>query len=1290
MEKSVGRGVGDYAPSLPTIAPLSFRVCPFRESEILSAERCPVDYRTLKTPRSRRVVVAATALIALFAVGAGRAAETTGLENINPIDWAADFSPVWKSEDLNNPATQVRLRDLVYKRYIGSLPADHPLRLLAEGVASGGPGLETTRQVGEKVAQSGMAASAAAHGAFALGLGETAVGKSLDSINNALTDLGFLLTTYQMMKEVSEGEVENIDQRMLVYAKDVALAYLNRFPEDKIVTFTALGLAFIDYSLTKFMTEMLTDYEQAYYEVYAWLFLDGPGKQTWDQWADRFVPPDPRIGLENVDVYLDSFFDQPSRFLQPGYGNFEETQEIFEVYYQEKGKATRLTFRSALVNAKLKEKIREQFIKEHLIDRVRPILQRRRERMEANLELQVRRAHKAILYHLDRLNNRREYTVEVRNKLNGAAVEGAAVECRTMYERADLKTDAQGRCVVNVPALTPKVHLRVWSPRFKEAEISFAPEEQKESNVAVHLEGILPAGLTVKVEDEKDHSPIAGAKITYEFEEKKSTGETDSTGYAYQKFPDGMFVQVSVTAPSYMDWGPSGFQIHEEGLEAQIEMRRNEKIFAVGLTIEARDAISDKPIAGATVTAKYGGRSETATAGGDGVAVVKLLPDTPVEVVVSAPEHKNYSDTFRIPDTGWSTSVWLESSSKGQEPSNLQIALEGVQRGDKAPVGQRVSFKYQYNVAAGSKHDLQVAIYDEKNQEVAQEYRAGMSSAGGAESGVLNLDGVPKAGTYRAALTVRYDGKDYKSAPLEFSAGSSYSFEVAMLNEDGQKTGKIERHETGTGSVAPDFPEDAGLEKVEWTLVTPTGRRVASDKNNTPNTKGRRGLTIDLNLGEKAPLGKYRLEATVFSRVETFNATGEFSLVESEAVPPDSEFAKVGVAPAGKLQTGQWTELNLSGLPFKVEDAEKLQVNGIAYWGRGYFDTKNGRVRFRPKKDGSQTPMFSLTYGDQKINCKFDCNVEMTKLETTMRWSEASTQMRYVPYTISIPAGFEPPFRIARAVPREIGSLGEAEAAGQGFQVPGNLGYIYLKELHPEILIRDKTGASGLAKLEGIQELRLDLGSGGVGDKVPIKLLSPPNVGAVLKNGVESSSNVEWTQNGMRHDFFLKTDSGDRRQQEVWIGMAGDRGLAIGTRTFNLGASTAKSGGDCVCDSPPPKVARLLKKYRDYGSVMASAMNAANPVSVRNRPQQAQETTNDMVEILGWLGGLKDCRHLTDAHRSYYGDMAKALGKMNRLFNGTGQTSESEMRSIMSEMERLSNKSKSLPPIKDGFMEGSF
>ncbi len=1209
------------------------------------------------------------ALAALFALPGVAAADDLG--DLNAVEWAEEFDALWSIEDTKE---RERRSTQLVARMVAQMARDQGNEAVAGLVLasieelSSNPGVVNAGAIG--VTGSSVAASAISP--------DAAFSRSLGEVNNILTDLGAFLATYQLFKALYVDQNFK-DEDMWGYVRTGMLYYMNRFPMNAASAAWAFNLAFVDYALTKVLEESLTSYEEAWYDAYQWFFLQGPGKMGMQDWADLFEPAWAGGEGEDYVTYLDSFWDDPERFRLPG-GAATTTAEIFDYYFTEvEGRRPPFTYRSALANARMKDAFRGRLVRNHLVTGMRMILEERRDLFEGRILNEIRAREQRLNAELRRLTERRDWTVRVVDSSSGDPVAGARVAWYTMWqnERGEFETAADGTGTINAPRMTPKLNFRIWKYRYRDSEDAFYPDKDPGPEITAHLQPHAPHGLTVQVVDRRSDKPIQGAKIDYWFEERTANGETDDEGFAWRDFPDGMYVVMAVEAPGYQPVSDWGVQLHEEPVLERIELEPEAGSAVGDLKVIVLDAGSGDPVAGATVRVDSGNHRDNGVSDPEGGVSLAVVPDALTKVEVAAVGFRSLADSIRVGPEGSVTTVRLERGGRASLPEALELAVEG---GGRVEILKPLALRYSYSVPPGKKHDLAIKVLDSAGAEHDVEYRRDLVSAAGAESGVIRFDGPPRVGPYKARMAVIYGGKPFESAVLNFDAEYSGELSVTVKSDSGEE-GVLRLMVPGLAELAPAPDSSLGVERVDWFMTMPGGRRVPSRDNGTERTAGANGYVNDIRFSERAALGTYEIEAQVVSVAGTVPARGRFELLPPEDVPPDSEFSSARVSWAGALTTGQSTPLMIDGLPFSTGDLAEGDIHGLGTYKGSDFRLDRGVVFFRPRLSGQQTAMFVLQHDGTDYPIKFSCNVDLTMIESRVSEEGLDESKGTVTLLFRAHRDFEPPFRIRRQTPRGALEMGAYQESMGSLMMKGELNLGEL-ERPPVVDILDSEGAEARIDLASVVS-RMEFRDTGIplGTRAPLELRGTERVGNVRRGGVLVSPNIDVEYTGGTAKLFLETKRTDSRRQYLWAAMVGPRGIGVAGDWVDLKpADEVADATDSDCD-PPSAVRTALQRIARLSGANNPMMGAINRRDIGEIQSQSASYFDDSIRVNRWAANLRNCDMLTNEDREFFGDMATALegmkvlsdpASMQQMDQGTLQEKLSETQRIMGGLQSRS------------------
>ncbi len=1193
-------------------------------------------------------------------------------EELDIVDWADEFDALWSIED---PKERERRATHLMAQLLADFAHDRG------GNAAAGLILASVDELSENagiVNAGGVAVTGSSVAASALSP-DAPFSRSLGEVNNLLTDLGALLVTYDLFYSLYVDQSFKEDD-MWGYVKSAMLYYINRFPANATMAAWAFNLAFVDYVLTKVIEETLTDYEESWYDAYQWFFLQGPGKMGMQEWADLFEPAWAMGEGEDYVTYLDSFWNNPERFRLPT-GNPIATAEIFDYYFNEvEHKSPPTLYRSGLANAKLQESFRGRFVREHLVAGMRMILDHRREMFEGKILNDIRARQKRLIAEIRRLTERKDWTVTVVDSSTGQPVEGATVIWTTMWfdERGDFKTDASGNGTINAPAMTPKLNFRISKYRYRETEDFFYPDRDPGPTVLAHLDPLAAHGLTVQVTDRRTKKPIQNAKIDYWFEEKTAKGETDDQGYAWRDFPDGMYVVLAVEAPGYQGVSDWGVQLHEEPVFERIGLEPEAGAAVADLEVVVLAAGDGAPIPNASIHISSGNHREDGKSDATGRVVLSVVPDALTQLDVAATGYKSLSDSIRVGAEGSLTTVRLETGGAAPEPQALELALNEV--GDVSLM-KPLELRFSYSVPTGKKHDMGIKVLDPQGKEIAVEYRRDIVSQTGAESGVIRFDGPVEIGPHKARMAVIYGGKNYESPVLSFDAKYTGGLAVTVKSDTGEE-GVLRQMVPGLAEINPAPDASIKVERVDWFMTLPEGRRVASRDNGTERTAGANGFVNDIRLTERAKLGKYGIEAQVVSAAGTLTARGQFELLPPEDVPSDSEFTSARVRWAGSLSSGVSTPLTIDGLPFEISELGEGDIRGLGNYKGGAFKIDQGLVFFRPKLSGRQTAMFALEYDGKDYPVKFDCDVDLTMIEARISEKGLDESKGTVELLFKTHRDFAPPFRIRRQTPRGALSMGGYQESMGALLLKGDL-KLDVIERPPLIDVMDSEGAEARIDLKSVVSLlefrdtRIALGA-----RVLLELRGMELVGNVQRGGALVSPNIEVEYAGGTPKLYLETERDDKRRQYVWVALVGTRGIGVGGEWIDLeAAGEVAETVDSDCN-PPSKVKAAIRRLKAFSGGENPMMGAINRRDMDEIQSKSQTYFDDSIMINNWAAGLSNCDMLTNEDRSFFRDMTGVLKTLKSFSDPSSiqnpEAFQKEMQELQRKMQGIQSRSRAV------------
>ena len=417
-------------------------------------------------------------------------------------------------------------------------------------------------------------------------------------------------------------------------------------------------------------------------------------------------------------------------------------------------------------------------------------------------------------------------------------------------------------------------------------------------------------------------------------------------------------------------------------LELEIR-RRHKSILALLrsyslLTVQVTDKESGKPVSSAKVAVKYPGGGGAKTTGTTGEVKLLIKRGAEADISVSAKGYKTESAKETGKKGGSTVTVKLEKEAK----TIINVLVQDKKA--RAISGAQVS-------ATWGKSSV-----------------SGQSDAAGSCTLTLAAEG---------AVTVTASAKGYKGASSSFTAvGAAKNITLTLERDedeprelltvsvtalDGGAREWFQRGSRFIGKASEAELPEGNIGKVEWIIVTPSGKRVASKQARS----GRAGMTITIKSTSKWPLGKYELIVIVHVEDEgTISGKGSFVLKD--------EYIHVDIK--RPCHTGQWSPVsNIKGLPFENgDDLTNVRIEGIGkYKDSKFWRLVNKTVSFRPIEPGSQNPTFALIHKQDRAKCMGSVKVELTIMPVTIDWDKVQKVRKkdYVPFLFTLPTSFENP-----------------------------------------------------------------------------------------------------------------------------------------------------------------------------------------------------------------------------------------------------------------------------------------
>jgi len=1094
--------------------------------------------------------------------------------------------------------------------------------------------------------------------------------KHLGTINNAITNLGGIVSTYQYYIMLKEKKVD-VGLASWIYAKNMIIFAMNRFPWNHQMAFFAVGAVACDLAISNTVEVAWNNYEQAHYEVYKWFFSEGPGALSEEDWADMFAPPIDSMGSAHVsDIsfgtyqeYLDAYWDNPERFSIPGVGNMTSTLEIYNYYFQNIAqRETRTITQDLTASGVLRDSFRSQFIREHLKGKLESILEHRRDIAMGAMYNQMEALKKEIIANAKRITNRKDYTLVAINSATGDTIPNLTGNYNTMTENGIFTTNAAGEAVINTPEMTPKITVTASSAGFEETVTEYYTKLDFGPKVMFHLNPTAPHGLTLRILDERTNRPIPNARIFYRFEGRTDRKTTEPDGYVWRDFLDGMFVEVTVGADGYYPLQNLPYQLGVQPIVDDIELQPVEGAAVSNLNVKVMTRYDDGPVPDATVKISSSGHSDSGTTNYQGLVSLKAAPDVLSTIEVSAQQYQSVSSQIKVDPLSPTTLVWLDRGSPSNIPTNLDITLSGS--GNKIIINEPLDFEYSYNITSDKKHDIKVMVKAPDGSEHDFEYITDVIARNGSVSGTVRLDPPIGPGAHQARLMVRYGGKTEMSPIYRFNAEWPDTPGI-LIKGDSSEQNILRRFENGLASISPEPGDELEIQKVDWFLLPPGRGRIPSRENNTARTQGRAGLSNDLVMGPKAPLGKYGVEAEIITTVGKMVSSGSFELQAPADVPNDADFSNVRVRYGNDLLTGIGIPLTLDGLDFSVSELQEGDVVGLGQY-RDQFYLDYNAIYFRPFLSGQQTAMFLIKAEPEDINVKFDCNVKMNTVQARPEDIRIDSDVEIM---IRTSDDYVPPFRIRRQSPDGTFSVGQYGTSNNNLMSMFRIAYENIDEV-PQLEVRDAEGAELLIKFDRVvNELRPVVNNIKLGQKGKIQLNGLNQIGAIDFDHLFHSSNLRIEGTRSRPEVMVLTTKDDSRRQMIRAIFTGNRGIAFVNEWITLEHYESDEVADADCE-PPRNIQTLIDRMKQVSgrnNPMTAAMNQGDYASLQ---QMSNQYFTDTVRVFNWMSGLRNCDLLTNADRQYFSDSADVFLLMQNMNNPQNIT-EDDIQSLQQKIVRI-------------------
>lgn len=122
---------------------------------------------------------------------------------------------------------------------------------------------------------------------------------------------------------------------------------------------------------------------------------------------------------------------------------------------------------------------------------------------------------------------------------------------------------------------------------------------------------------------------------------------------------------------------------------------------------------------------------------------------------------------------------------------------------------------------------------------------------------------------------------------------------------------------------------------------------------------------------------------------------------------------------------------------------------------------------------------------------------------------------------------------------------------------------------------------------------------------------------------------------------------------------------------------------DCECLNPPAQILRIIRKFQNSGQLVQQMESMKNDEA--RAKMFAVQSVNELAMMYDWIGGLKNCRHLSSKARSVFTRMAMILRKAPK----GDKLSDAESKALFQEGLAVSRDARSMGPsdIKPGFMK---
>ena len=500
------------------------------------------------------------------------------------------------------------------------------------------------------------------------------------------------------------------------------------------------------------------------------------------------------------------------------------------------------------------------------------------------------------------------------------------------------------------------------------------------------------AKLDVKVKDKTTGDPVVKATVRATSEGKSASGTTGDDGKVTLMLPPGETVTITATARGFKSFSGTT-KLDKASGTYTVELEPE----GAALVVHVQDKKSH-PVAGAAVTAVWAKSSSDDVTDGRGNARVMISPDANVTVTATATGYRAGAAIVPAGSNTGTVTITLEY----RDTTARDVLKVIVTNMDKKPIreverGKRfIGMVVPSNIPVGAKIGaVEWKIVTPKGKVIpSKQARSGRS---GLTIIIKSTEKWPY-GEYGLIAVVHTEDQGALTGHATFTlekespdAGKRLKVYVTLA-KSGERANKVGAGRKIVAHVLEsDLPKDAKVKGVEWELTLPGGGLIRSSQ---PS------LTWAMATQPDWPQGTCRLTAVVHTDIGDFLGEGTFVL--------QSEW--MNVTCNGPLFTGKPAQLRLPGLPFKVEDGTKVKVKGLGEWDDPtYFPLTGRRLYFRPKRPGPQRPQFEFQYEGEVQKCVFDCEVELTVVNTKADWKHE--RKCRAPFAATMPDYFRPPFK---------------------------------------------------------------------------------------------------------------------------------------------------------------------------------------------------------------------------------------------------------------------------------------